>query len=174
MLVKKLIESYGCTPYEHSEFERNIHNSYTNPIHKTLTEVLNMPSKESEFQAVESANLSFYQAFGALDLPRMEAIWSHENPVHCVHPGWGLLTGRQNIMDSWTRIFENTSLMHFRITDSQFEITDNRAMVICIENITSVVDANVSEFRVLTTNMFRKETNGWRIMHHHGSPLYPS
>ncbi|MQF70264.1 DUF4440 domain-containing protein [SAR202 cluster bacterium AD-804-J14_MRT_500m] len=132
-----------------------------------------MPSYEPEFQAVENANLSFYQAFGALDLVQMEAIWGHEDPIHCIHPGWGLLTGRQNIMDSWARIFENTSLMHFRITDSQFEIAGNCALVICIENITSVVDTNVSEFRVLTTNVFRQETDGWRIIHHHGSPLYP-
>ena len=131
-----------------------------------------MPAEEPKARAVEEANLSFYRAFETLELPRMEAVWGYGDAVHCVHPGWGLITGRADVMNSWDRIFQNTSLMNFRITDAQVHVAGDFAWVICIENITSVVDTNVSEFRVLTTNMFRKQDDRWLMVHHHGSPLY--
>ena len=131
-----------------------------------------IPAEEPEARAVEEANLSFYRAFETLAMPQMEAVWGHGDAVHCVHPGWGLITGRADVMSSWARIFENTSLMNFRITDAQVHVAGDFAWVICVENITSVVDTNVSEFRVLTTNMFRKQDDRWLMVHHHGSPLY--
>ena len=44
-------------------------------------------------KAIEEANAGFYRAFEALDLRAMEDVWSHDEHVQCVHPGWPLLTG---------------------------------------------------------------------------------
>jgi ketosteroid isomerase-like protein len=118
------------------------------------------------------ANEEFYRAFESLDLGRMEALWARGEGVWCIHPGWGLLTGWDQVIDSWSRIFENTSLMQFRITDAQVQTSRDLAMVVCLENITSVVDGNVSEFKVLSTNAFMLREGSWLMVHHHGSPVY--
>jgi hypothetical protein len=38
--------------------------------------------------AVLDANSAFYRAFAARDVAAMEAVWSGERPVACIHPGW--------------------------------------------------------------------------------------
>jgi len=119
-------------------------------------------------------NLTFYRAFESLDIRQMESVWAKGNAVGCVHPGWGLLTGWTDVMKSWSAIFENTSLMQFRITDAQAHLAGDYAWVVCVENVTSVSSGQVSEFRILTTNILISRGELWLMVHHHGSPIYES
>ena len=131
-----------------------------------------MTGNPESVQGVLDGNLNFYRAFESLDIQQMESAWADGEEVRCVHPGWGLLTGWTDVMNSWATIFENTSLMQFRITDAQVHVAGDYAWVVCVENITSVVDGNVTEFKVLTTNILAHRDGRWLMVHHHGSPMY--
>ena len=76
-------------------------------------------AQSSDEAAVLAANAAFYSAFQSLSIEAMDAVWDHEEPVLCVHPGWPLLSGREPVMESWQRIFENATLMHFDITGAE-------------------------------------------------------
>lgn len=126
---------------------------------------------DAEMEAVREANLRFYRAFESLDVDQMKAVWVGEDSVTCVHPGWPLLRGRDSVMSSWKRIFENTTLMHFNITDTQVTVAGDWAWVTCTENITSVVDGKVTAGKVQATNIYTRRLGRWLTVHHHGSPV---
>ena len=53
-----------------------------------------MPDRE----ALLFANEAFYLAFADRDMEAMETTWSATTPVACIHPGWGVLTGRDEVL----------------------------------------------------------------------------
>jgi len=128
-----------------------------------------MGQDDSDVGAVIAANLRFYEAFGSLDIQEMEKVWEPSHRVLCIHPGWRLLTGWEQVRKSWEAIFNNTSLMQFNITDTQVTVHGDSAWVSCVENITSVVDGRASNFSVQATNIFVQVEGGWLMVHHHGS-----
>ena len=121
--------------------------------------------------AVLAANAAFYAAFESLSIEDMDAVWAHEEPVLCVHPGWPLLSTREQVIESWRRIFENASLMRFDITGAQVVVEGDAAWVSCTENLTQVLDGRVVEAKIQATNLFRRRLGEWRVAHHHGSAV---
>ena len=117
------------------------------------------------------ANAVFYDALDNLDLDRMDAVLATEEPVRVVHPGWPLVSGREAVLASWERIFDNAGMMQFTVADAEAHIDGDFAWVICTERLTSVQGGQVVEGIVQTTNMFRREGGAWRMTHHHGSPV---
>ena len=128
-----------------------------------------MSSSEPDVEAVKAANLRFYQAFGSLDIAKMQQVWETSPRAMCLHPGWRLLTGWEEIRASWEGIFYNTSLMHFNITEIQVVVQGDSAWVFCMENISSVTDGRAINFGVKATNVFVRSDDGWRMVHHHAS-----
>ena len=125
----------------------------------------------TEHEAVTEANQRFYQAFEALDIEQMRGAWDEEYEVTCVHPGWPLINGRSEVLQSWVNIFNNTMVMQFTITESSVRIEGDWAWVICTEGLRSVVDSRVNEGKIEATNIFRKRRERWLLVHHHGSPV---
>ena len=129
-----------------------------------------MQSDEPDIQAVKEANQRFYDAFGALDIDAMEAAWEPSERALCVHPGWPPLVDWDQIRDSWQRIFDNASLMHFNIHYVNVAVQGDCGWVTCVENISSVLQGRASNFGVLATNIFVRTPLGWRMIAHHASP----
>ena len=119
---------------------------------------------------LKAANQQFYEAFGALDLQRMDSAWETSELALCVHPGWQPLVGWQLIRDSWRGIFEHATLMHFNIRYVNAAVHGDCGWVTCVENITSVLQGRASNFGILATNIFVRTPQGWRMIAHHASP----
>ena len=129
-----------------------------------------MDSNGPEIEAIREANQRFYDAFGALDIELMEAAWEPSERAMCVHPGWPALVDWDPIRDSWQRIFDNATLMHFNISYLNTAVQGACGWVTCIENISSVLQGQASNFAVLATNIFVRTPLGWRMVAHHASP----
>jgi ketosteroid isomerase-like protein len=124
---------------------------------------------EEEKRVIE-ANESFYRAFESLHITEMEKVWLQEPYIQCVHPGWSMLRGWEPVIESWRRIFENTPDIRFLLSEVAVRIYGAIAVVTLYENISSAADARVTTV-VATTNVFEKRPEGWRMIHHHGSPV---
>jgi ketosteroid isomerase-like protein len=134
--------------------------------------IITLPkSMTEEEKQVAAANENFYRAFESLDLAKMEGVWLRENYIRCVHPGWNLLSGWEAVMESWKRIFQNTLGIRFVLTEVSIKVEAGLAFVTLYENITSDVGGGTAGFVVLTTNIFERRGNEWRMVHHHGSPV---
>ena len=129
-----------------------------------------MPSDQEDIEAVKAANQRFYDAFGALDMGMMEAAWEPSSRALCVHPGWAPLVEWEPVRDSWQRIFDNTSLMHFNVRYVNVAVEGDCGWVTCVENITTVLQGQASNFAALATNIFVRTPQGWRMTAHHASP----
>jgi ketosteroid isomerase-like protein len=126
---------------------------------------------QTDEQEVAKANENFYRAFESLDIKQMEKVWAKESHIQCGHPGWRIIRGWDLVMESWRRIFENTPAIRFSLTDISIEIRGSLAWVTLYENLTSSVEGKNVSATVLTTNIFEKGAEGWRVIHHHGSSV---
>ena len=120
---------------------------------------------------VQEINSEFYHAFENLSIERMERIWKHEDNVVCIHPGWDLFTGWLAIRESWITIFSNTERIKFIITNTKVRVFENIAVVVCLENIETLVNGEILRVGVIATNIFEQIQNQWLTIHHHGSSV---
>lgn len=122
-------------------------------------------------ELVTKANTAFYRAFESLDINNMEKVWAKTAHVECGHPGWRILRGWDAVMESWRRIFENTPSIQFMLTDVSVQIHGPVAWVTLYENLNSKLEGQDVSATILTTNIFQKDAEGWRMIHHHGSSV---
>ncbi|TNY35276.1 nuclear transport factor 2 family protein [Thermomonospora catenispora] len=133
----------------------------------------------SDLAAVEEVNAEFYAAFEAGDLDRMSAVWAggpYADKVGCVHPGWPLIRGRDEVLRSWALIMANTPYIQFVLTDVHTQVFGDHALVTCSENIITMDDtagefASLAGGSIVATNLFLRVEGRWRLLHHHGSPV---
>ena len=125
----------------------------------------------NEEELVTKANEAFYRAFESLDIKKMEQVWAKAVHIECGHPGWRVLRGWDAVMESWKRIFENTPAIQFMLTDLSVQIHGTVAWVTLYENLNSKLEGQDVSATILTTNIFQKDAEGWRMIHHHGSSV---
>lgn len=109
-------------------------------------------------EAVLFANEAFYSAFARADLQAMDALWAREGPVTCIHPGWGALTTRQAVIDSWRDIFRSGDTSSIGFYGAHPHLLGDIALIICYEKLPSAV--------LIASNAFRRGGRGWRMVHH--------
>jgi hypothetical protein len=122
-------------------------------------------------EGVQHANARFYRAFESLDLAEMELVWSNDDHVTCVHPGWPLLVGWDEVRASWETIFKNTAEIRFTLSDVRVVVRSLLGWVTCVENILSSQQGRIAVTSVLATNLFERDSREWRMVHHHASHL---
>ncbi len=117
---------------------------------------------EAEQEAL-LANEGFYRALGNSDMGAMENVWARLSPVTCLHPGWTLLTGREDVLESWRTILANPNQPRIVGGGASVTVVGNAAIVLCREV--------VSGSPLYATNIFVREEGSWRMTHHHSGPV---
>ncbi len=122
--------------------------------------------------AVLAANRAFYEAFAALDIEAMAALWCRDGDALCVHPGWPPLRGWDAIRASWAGIFEGTERMEFVLAAEAVTIASDgeAAHVDLIENITSVNGERTTGGAIGARNGFVRRDGRWLLTSHVAVP----
>ncbi|MGZ0190189.1 MAG: nuclear transport factor 2 family protein [Alphaproteobacteria bacterium] len=115
--------------------------------------------------AVLAANQAFYNAFAAGDMDAMNAAWAEQAPVACAHPGAPLLVGRVTVLESWASILNAGARPEVLCFKPHVHLLERAAYVTCYERLGGERGATL-----LATNIFAKEGEAWRMVHHHASP----
>ncbi|RLL68254.1 nuclear transport factor 2 family protein [Streptomyces sp. Z26] len=137
-----------------------------------------MSGARTDVEAVEAANTALYDAVENGDADAMGALWLDDG-VSVVHPGWPVLTGRDEVLRSYALIMANTEYIQFFLTDVEVSVEGDTALVSCTENILSGGPAEDDGSAgplvgglVVATNLFRRTEDGsWKVWSHHGSPV---
>ena len=135
---------------------------------------LSMPAAQqlrTDEEEVLAANRTFYTALRNLDLAQMEQVWLHADWVKCLHPGWELLMGWEEIRASWENIFRSTEQMMVSVSRPLVHVARDAAWVCCLENVTTASQKTFSTALVEATNIFVRHGSGWLLVHHHTTPV---
>jgi uncharacterized protein (TIGR02246 family) len=135
-----------------------------------------MPTSRTELAdeaAVEAANSSFYAALESADFGAMAALWLHADWIKCVHPGWEVLRGWDEVAESWGQIFANSRRMRAQASDVEIRVEGDFAFVSCTENLVIFFDSThaPASIRTAATNLFYRVDGRWLMVHHHASPM---
>jgi hypothetical protein len=122
-------------------------------------------------EEVLEANRRFYQALTDLNLEAMVRVWLEEPWVQCVHPGWPMLRGWDDVMESWKRIFDNTAKHRVSPDDVSVRLFGEMAWVLCLERIAASSSTGSVVSLAQCTNLFLATASGWRMVLHHASVL---
>jgi len=116
----------------------------------------------SDDDAVLFANEAFYRAFADRDIAAMAAVWSFDAPLSCLHPGWGPLFGRADVMASWAGILSAAEAPNIRPVAPRASVHGALALVVCFEAL--------GESWAIATNVFLREGRLWKMVHHQAGP----
>lgn len=115
-----------------------------------------------DLDAVLFANEAFYAAFATQDFDAMQGLWSEENPISCIHPGWSPQHGREVVLGTWQAILtEQAPPIHFTGAEA-YMMGECAAIVTCFEIVENSVLA--------ASNIFAREDGNWRLVHHQSGP----
>ncbi len=62
-------------------------------------------------------------------------LWARRSPVACLHPGWTVLTDRDEIMASWNGILSNPESPRIACYDERVLLYGDTALVLCEEEL---------------------------------------
>lgn len=118
-----------------------------------------MPQSE----AVLFANEAFYRAFADRKIEAMKDLWAKGSPVTCIHPGWGALAGRDQVLASWEAILGNPDAPEIACVNPAAHVYGETATVICHEQI--------GDSFLIATNIFVREDGHWLLVHRQAGPV---
>lgn len=110
-----------------------------------------------------AANERLYAALSTRDFATMDALWARHTPVTCIHPGWMPLDAREDVMRSWASIMSNPSQPRVVAGNARVRIAGDVAIVHCREFVAGAP--------LVATNIFVRESDEWRCIHHHSGPV---
>ena len=125
-----------------------------------------MASAPGDEDAVLTANTAFYLAFEKRDVAAMEELWARGPDVACVHPGWAPLFGRAAVLASWEGILEAPSAPSIACMEARAHLLGDSAFVVCTERL--------PEGDLVATNLFVREDERWKLVHHQAGPAPPA
>ena len=129
--------------------------------------------QQSPEQALLAANQRFYLAFESLDIEEMTRVWAHDDDVQCVHPGWDLLLGWEEVGDRWARIFASAKRVRIALSSVWTRVEGNVGWVACTEHVTTAFADGFDEALAQATNIFVLRNGQWLLVARHASPLPP-
>ncbi len=124
----------------------------------------------SEIEVLKT-NQRFYDAFNKNDIELMIGVWLNDPISQCIHPGWDVLIGFENIMTSWQKIFAAAQDLEIKLSHVDVTASENLAWVTCQENLFSIVSSGVQLSKVHSTNLFKMMNGEWKMILHHASPV---
>jgi ketosteroid isomerase-like protein len=118
----------------------------------------------------EAAEAAFYAAFEARSLEAMMAVWSTDDGIACIHPLAAPLNGRAAVAAGWRSMFEAAGQFRVRV-ETAHEMREANQVIRIVREYLIIGQETESRPPILATNVYRRETDGWRMVLHHASPL---
>lgn len=120
------------------------------------------------FTTAEDAEDAFYEAIGRGDLDALMSVWADDEEIVCIHPTGQRLVGHEAIRDSWRIIFANNPRLTVHVKHS----ARWKGVLLDVHSVIETLylgDEPTPHGPMLSTNVFQRGANGWRLLSHHTS-----
>jgi ketosteroid isomerase-like protein len=127
------------------------------------------PVKRSTFPTPQDAETAFYEALERGDLEAMMEVWAEDEEIVCVHPTGPRLNGYEQVRESWSQIFNSRQRLRVHLSNQVYV----QAMMLSVHSLhENILVAGEAKPRppMVTTNVYVRTGNGWRMLVHHASP----
>lgn len=121
------------------------------------------------FATPQDAEAAFYEAIERCDLEAMMAVWAADEEVVCIHPNGARLSGFERVRESWRKIFAGGQRLRFDIRDQHYVQGPMLAIHVVHERVV-VHGGDEQPVLVVSTNVYQRVEQGWRMILHHASP----
>jgi ketosteroid isomerase-like protein len=99
------------------------------------------------------------------------AVWSLEDDITYAGPFGGFTVGRQAVAADFGRTAAIKLGGRIEVTDVRLVETPDMGYSVCTEHgLDHVIDGAPVNLTHRATNIFRREADGWRLVHHHTDP----
>ncbi len=123
-------------------------------------------------EKIQKINKRFYEAIRTANLSMMEDLWAKTSDVKCIHPGWPIIRGWEQIRESWQTIFDTGGFASIEISNVYIDVNDDgSAWLNCTEKISYIIKNRMIITVAQTTNIFESKEEQWNIVLHHSSPM---
>lgn len=119
------------------------------------------------FSTPDKAEAAFYEAIERADIIALDAVWSQDDNIVCVHPGATRIEGRAAVMESFEQMFSEAPILSFSVVDILY--TGNESLAVHLVREEIALDGQIVSIMV-STNIYQMENGGWRMLLHHASP----
>jgi len=132
-----------------------------------------MPRPKAQTAALlaspDDVEAQFYEALQQADLEKLMAVWCDDDEVACVHPGGPRVIGHAAIRASFEAIFANGAIP-LQLHGVRRVQALGSAVHHVVERVTLQTDQGAQSAWVMSTNVYLKTAQGWRLLVHHASP----
>jgi len=122
------------------------------------------------FSSPEAAEAAFYAAFEARSLDAMMAVWADDDSIACIHPLAAPLDSRAAVAAGWRSMFEAAGQFRVQV-EVAHEMREANQVIRIVREYLFIGQETEARPPILATNVYRKDTDGWRMVLHHASPL---
>lgn len=122
-------------------------------------------------QSLSDAHDALYEALNVMltgDPEPILGVWSSQDDVTYAGPFGGFVVGRQGVVDEFRRSAAMELQGHLEVSDVRMVESEAMGYTVCIEHgIDHIVDGRTVNLTHRATNIFRREPDGWLLVHHH-------
>lgn len=119
---------------------------------------------------VTAASNQFYLALNRMlsgDANPLADIWSHSATATTMHPVGGREVGWEQVRQSWEQVAQVATDGEVHLDDQLIQVVGDVAYELGVERGRFSLAGEPIAFEVRVTNIYRRESAGWRIVHHH-------
>jgi ketosteroid isomerase-like protein len=120
----------------------------------------------------DDVEAQFYEALREGNLDKLMALWIDDDEAVCVHPGGPRLVGPRAIRTAFEAMFSSGRILAHPERVRRLQTIDASVHNL-VERVELLTDSGPRMAFVLTTNVYLKTAQGWRIAAHHASPGTP-
>lgn len=120
----------------------------------------------------EQIETQFYEALQNGDIDKLMSVWSDDDDIVCVHPGGPRIVGAPAIRASFDAIFSNGAV-YAEPQKLRRVLSHSSAVHSVLECVRVIGPEGPQSAWIVSTNVYLKGPQGWRLVCHHASPGSP-
>ena len=125
------------------------------------------------YNTPQEAEDAYYDALEEGELDRLLAIWADSDDICCLLPMYPMLHGRRGVEDAYRQLLNGGRGVELSIAHLGWIETDNFAIHQVEETVANPGGESPPPPPLYGTNIFRKESDGWRLIVHQNAPTPP-
>jgi len=125
----------------------------------------------TEFSTPQDAEDAYYDAIDENDLESMMAVWEDSDEILCLLPMMPAQRGTTSVHQAWEPLLGGGIKLDIEIRHLAWIDSGELAIHLIEEHV--LAPGQPEKQIVYATNIYRKGTQGWRILMHQNSPTPP-